>query len=545
MALPVDPGLSGAEYDQTIYGYFGFSPTSFQVALIFIIGGLGVMSSIIFKNLADRYGRRPLYMITATGFVTFSVLTAFVPPGIQYFPLFLFIRFIASMFLAADLVIVIMAEEAPNKSRGRLVGLTVSINALGLAAAVMVHFLDIRILNFNSWQSLLFLSGLGFFFIIPIYFKMKETNRFTKMQKYQNWKRERGLKVKQVSWRDPLQKKYMRPFMISVISGIGGAWIMAVAVTWVPMFYMNELLLEDWELFLLPLALTGFGSFLVVLYFMDRWGRREIVIRGALITFFGGLLIGVPAPFCHPPGRMSLTDYLIADPYHYNIIMTLRPILIPVIVSGFCIALIGAVLMLAGIGLMPLEMVPPQMLSTAQGWWITFTRVGMILSPFVSFWGAVQIGRTSPDIFDPGGLTFGSSFLLMGIFLIVITFTIIYLAPEKGMAKQKAIEEILSAMGKENPLKREKSRRYEYSIIILCFIVYYSTSVIYGLTLGNAYYGFDATVAVFLVAGIYTLIAGVMIAIVIYAREKWIGVEKYSPKKGKKQKKEVEVSSSN
>ena len=114
-ALPIDPKYEGAE--NTLYDWFQFSPESFYVALIFVIGGLGVVSSIIFKYLADRFGRRPIYLITASGFTIFTVLTAFIPAGIEFFPMFLTVRFFAELFLAADLVVVIMTEEAPDQRR--------------------------------------------------------------------------------------------------------------------------------------------------------------------------------------------------------------------------------------------------------------------------------------------------------------------------------------------------------------------------------------------------------------------------------------------
>ena len=201
LALPIDQKYEAAE-EQTIYDWFGFSPESFQVALIFVIGGLGIVSSIIFKYLADRYGRRPLYLITATGFIFFTVITPFIPAGYDYFPLFLLVRFFAELFLAADLVVVIMTEEAPDQERGRLVGITISMNFIGLAMVAISHQMGniFPMLFKNSWQSLFFLPVVGFFFIIPIYFKMKETNRFLKMKKYLQWKRRKGLKLRKTSW---------------------------------------------------------------------------------------------------------------------------------------------------------------------------------------------------------------------------------------------------------------------------------------------------------------------------------------------------------
>ncbi|MHA1271640.1 MAG: MFS transporter [Candidatus Helarchaeota archaeon] len=529
-ALPIDPKYE-AVGEQTIYDWFGFSPESFEVALIFVIGGLGVISSIIFKYLADRYGRKPLYLITATGFITFTVITPFIPAGAQYFPLFLAVRFFAELFLAADLVVVIMTEEAPDQERGKLVGITVSMNFIGLAMVAITHGMGnlLPMMFQNTWQSLFFLPVVGFFFIIPIYFKMKETMRFSKMKKYLQWKKRKGMKLKRLSWFAPLNKKYSRAFFLCVVPGIGITILVLVVIQWMPLFLVNELLIPNWELLILPFAVVGFISFFITTYLMDKWDRRQLAIRGALIMFLGGLLVATPAPFCHPPRGLSLEEYMILDPYHYSIIMALRPYLIPVIITGFCIGALGGPLTLSGITLMPLEMVPTHMLSTAQGWWNSFIKIATILSPILTFFGAVQIGRTGPG--THGGLTFAWSYFGIGIFLVATVFSIIYLAPEKGTARGKTLEEIISATSKEKSLKREKSKRYEYTMVILSFVVYFILTFLYGLFLGPNYFGFDPFFPQLIVLGIYGAISIGMMVLVAYAREKWIGVEEFTPKK--------------
>ena len=525
-ALPFEPGA----LEHTIYNWFDFSPESFSVALIFVIGGLGVVSSIIFKYLADHYGRKPIYLITATGFITFTVLTALIPAGAEYFPLFLTVRFFAELFLAADLVVVIMTEESPNESRGKLVGITVSMNFIGLAMIAISNRMGNILpgLFADTWQTMFFLPIIGIFFIIPIYFKMKETNRFVRMKKYLDWKRRKGMKHKKSGWFAPFKKEHSRAFMLCVIPGIGITTVSIVVLQWMPIFLVNELLIEEWELFIIPFALVGFSSFFITVFLMDRWDRRQLALRGAFIMFLGGLLVATPAPFCHPPLGMSLEAYMLLDPIKCQIILNLRPFLIPVIISGFCIGALGGPLTLSGITLMPLEMVPTHILSTAQGWWNSFIKIGTIISPILTFFGAVQIGRTGGPG-TVGGLTFAWSYFGIGIFLVSAVFSIIYLAPAKGTAKGKSIEEILSSTSGKQKLRREKSKKYEYTMVALSFIVYFVLTFLYGQILGPRYFGFDPLYPQLIVLGLYCGIAVVLMIIVIYAREKWIGVEEFNP----------------
>ncbi|MBD3227103.1 MAG: MFS transporter [Candidatus Lokiarchaeota archaeon] len=522
--------LEGGDISGTIYEWFGFSPESFQVAIIFIVAGLGVMASIIFKYLSDKYGRKPLYLITSIGFTTFTVMTAFVPEGPQFFPLFLAVRFFASLFLAADLVVVIITEEAPDKSRARLIGITVSMNFMGLAMVAMTNTMPnlLPALFPHKWQSLFFLPVVGIIFIIPIYFKMKETNRFVRMNKYLNWRRSQGAEIKKTSWFTPLRKKYSRALLLCVIPGIGITILMMIVLQWLPLFLADELLIENWEFLVIPFALCGVASFFVNVYLMGKWNRRQLALRGTFIMFLGGLLVATPAPFCHPPLGLTFDQYMIIDPANCQLILAMRHYLIPIIMAGFCIGAFGGPLTLSGITLMPLEMVPTHILSTAQGWWNSLTRVATILSPMLTFWGAVTVGQTGPET---GGLTFAWSYFGIGIFLITTAFSIIYLSPSEGTAKGKSLEEIISATSGDKKLKREKSRRYEYLMVALSFIVYFVLTFIYGMLLGSNYFGFDPFIPQLQVLGVYGAIAIGLMAIVIYAREKWIGVEEFQSKK--------------
>jgi MFS family permease len=174
-------------------------------------------------------------------------------------------------------------------------------------------------------------------------------------------------------------------------------------------------------------------------------------------------------------------------------------------------------------------MIPTHILSTAQGWWNSFVKLATILSPILTFFGAVQIGATG-IAGSPSGLTFAWSYFGIGIFLVTTVFSIIYLAPAKGTARGKSLEEIIQATSKEKSLKREKSRRYEYTMVIMSFVIYFILTFTYGLLLGPGYFGFDPFIPQLQVLGLYGAIAVALMILVIYAREKWIGVEKFEPK---------------
>ena len=179
------------------------------MGIILSIAGIGVVAAISFKYFVDKYGRRPLTLITAIAFITFSALTAFTPPGSDGLIIFLILRILANYFLSADIVVIIMAEEAPDRLRGRLVGAVLATNAVGGFMCGIIQAIGIQIpmpwgVTLSTWQSLFFLTSIGYLFIIPMYFFLKETKRFKGMKKYEDWRKARGLKPK-TGWMVPLQ----------------------------------------------------------------------------------------------------------------------------------------------------------------------------------------------------------------------------------------------------------------------------------------------------------------------------------------------------
>ena len=68
-------------------------------------------------------------------------------------------------------------------------------------------------------------------------------------------------------------------------------------------------------------------------------------------------------------------------------------------------------------------------------------------------------------------------------------------------------------------------------MVILSFIAYFILTFTYGMLLGEGYFGFNPFFPQLLVLGIYCSIAVALMLIVIYAREKWIGVEDFNPEK--------------
>ena len=126
------------------------SQSGFLVSAVFA-GSFGVFA---FLPLADRFGRRPLLVVTVVGYTIASFLTAF-SRGIAEFIIY---QFISHAFLTSEdtLSVIVVVELADPDKRGRALAVLASAAALGQAAAGG-GFLAILALH-GSWRLLYLLS---------------------------------------------------------------------------------------------------------------------------------------------------------------------------------------------------------------------------------------------------------------------------------------------------------------------------------------------------------------------------------------------------
>ncbi|MFX0133392.1 MAG: MFS transporter, partial [Candidatus Hodarchaeota archaeon] len=223
-----------------LFTYFDLAGSPVMMGIILSIAGIGVVASVSFKYLVDKYGRRPLTIWTAIAFTTFTSLTAFSPPGFDGLIIFLILRIFANYFLSADIVVIIMAEESPDHLRGRLLGMILAMGTIGGVACGIIQATGIRIqispgMILTTWQSLFFLTSIGYFFIIPLFFFLKETKRFTAMKKYEDWRKKKGLKPK-TGWLVPLSKKYSRVMVFGCVTGFLGTLIAFAQITFFALY---------------------------------------------------------------------------------------------------------------------------------------------------------------------------------------------------------------------------------------------------------------------------------------------------------------------
>jgi len=105
-----------------------------QTGTVFFLGMM--VGAALFGKIADKYGRRKVFLITVSGDVLFGLLSAFSPN----FTVLLCLRFLTGAAVGGTLPVdyVMMAEFLPSKSRGRWLIMMEGFWAIGTVAIALV-----------------------------------------------------------------------------------------------------------------------------------------------------------------------------------------------------------------------------------------------------------------------------------------------------------------------------------------------------------------------------------------------------------------------
>lgn len=110
------------------------------VSIIWVVWFAGLMiGATVFGWLADRYGRKRLFVATLVMYAVATVLSAFAPT----FAVFLIFRFITALGVGGEYsaVTTAIAEFMPSRRRGSMIALTMNFWSLGGIAAGLVGLL--------------------------------------------------------------------------------------------------------------------------------------------------------------------------------------------------------------------------------------------------------------------------------------------------------------------------------------------------------------------------------------------------------------------
>lgn len=145
-----------------------------QVGFSLSIIGLGTMFAFFLVRLADRMGRRPIFLFSIIAYTICSFVTAF-SPGITFL---VFWQFIARIFLIAcwSLGYVIVAEEFEADQRGKAASVLQVVAVSG--ALILSMLLPVLTALGLNWRAMYIIGALPFIPAILLQKWLPETGKF-------------------------------------------------------------------------------------------------------------------------------------------------------------------------------------------------------------------------------------------------------------------------------------------------------------------------------------------------------------------------------
>lgn len=267
--------------------YFGISNSPLLQGVAMTTALIGcLVGAMVAGAAADRYGRKPLLMVSAVLFTISAIATGL----FNDFTLFNIARFAGGMGIgvASAMSPMYIAEVSPVGIRGRMVSLNQMTIVLGILGAQIVNLLlakDTTIATNQTWNvewgwrwmfwaetlpAALFLVMSFFIPESPVYLKMKN-EKAGEIQKT-----EAGLK-------DLFQHKYGRVLLLGLVIAVFQQW----CGTNVIFNYAQEIFVGagfDVDGMFINIVITGIANVIftfVALYTIERWGRRTLMLIGA------------------------------------------------------------------------------------------------------------------------------------------------------------------------------------------------------------------------------------------------------------------------
>lgn len=157
--------------------------SSTGTALVIGSGFFGMfVGAIVFGALADRFGRRRMFLVNLLVFSGFTLLAAFAP-GLGWLAV---LRFGAGLGLGAELTLAdtYLSEMVPAHARGRYLARAYTFGFLGVPVAAFVGGRSVadEHLLIDGWRWLLVLGALGAVFVWRLRVSLPESPRWYEMR---------------------------------------------------------------------------------------------------------------------------------------------------------------------------------------------------------------------------------------------------------------------------------------------------------------------------------------------------------------------------
>ena len=258
-----------------------------NLGLIGAVIQFGKIPAVFVALAADRFGRRPVLLVTVIAYTILTGLSGLAPEAIS----FMLFQFLARTFATAELALahVVIAEEVDKSHRGWAIGLMGTLAGFGSGLAyVLFGFID----QFpGGWRMLYFIGIAPLILLIFLRRSLPETARFHRAVSGDEVKPDVSLAFR------------LQPLLYLVRRYPGrllavGAATFLFAYTQEPTYFFAPKFLQEehgWK----PHYIALLAPFGIITVFMsvaggwmgDRFGRRRITIIFLILTAGSALML--------------------------------------------------------------------------------------------------------------------------------------------------------------------------------------------------------------------------------------------------------------
>ena len=272
--------IGGAKPFYELYFGIGDSPVMQGVAMTTALIGC-LVGAMVAGWAADKYGRKPLLMVSAVLFTVSAIGTGL----FSDFTLFNIARFIGGIGIgvASALAPMYIAEVSPTEIRGRMVSLNQMTIVLGILAAQIVNMLLARDTSISAeqawnvewgWRWMFWAETVPAALFLVMVFAIPESPVYLKLK---------VVTRQEVGLRELFQSKYSRVLLLGLVIAVFQQW----CGTNVIFNYAQEIFVGagfDVDGMFINIVITGIANVIftiVALYTIEKWGRRTLILLGA------------------------------------------------------------------------------------------------------------------------------------------------------------------------------------------------------------------------------------------------------------------------